>query len=82
MRSRAVSFPRACWAAMRLSPPPSLAPARRSSRGAEIDQARGRQFQPDAHALQEIGVAAHVGVDDVDGLPVPHPDATWRGPPW
>src|SRR5215472_3387526 len=32
MRSRAVSLPRACCASMRFSPPPSLAPARRSSR--------------------------------------------------
>src|SRR5450631_1936065 len=32
MRSRAVSLPRACCASMRLSPPPNLAPARRSSR--------------------------------------------------
>src|SRR6266850_1948700 len=32
MRSRAVNFPRACCASMRFSPPPSLAPARRSSR--------------------------------------------------
>src|SRR5450432_3785982 len=32
MRSRAVSLPRACCASMRFSPPPSFAPARRSSR--------------------------------------------------
>ena len=32
IRSRAVSLPRACCAAMRFSPPPSLAPARRASR--------------------------------------------------
>src|SRR5216683_6062993 len=36
MRSRAVSFPRACCASMRFSPPPSLAPARRSSRVSRI----------------------------------------------
>src|SRR5690242_17604023 len=32
MRSRAVNLPRACCASMRFTPPPSLAPARRSSR--------------------------------------------------
>src|SRR3954447_13731120 len=32
MRSRAVSLPRACCASIRFSPPPSFAPARRSSR--------------------------------------------------
>src|SRR5271165_1553213 len=36
MRSRAVSLPRACCASMRLSPPPSFAPARRSSRVSRI----------------------------------------------
>src|SRR3979490_2166879 len=36
MRSRAVSLPRACCASMRFSPPPSLAPARRSSRISRI----------------------------------------------
>src|SRR5579862_6328327 len=36
MRSRAVSLPRACCASMRFSPPPSLAPARRSSRVSRI----------------------------------------------
>src|SRR4051812_3272086 len=36
MRSRAVNFPRACCASMRFSPPPSLAPARRSSRVSRI----------------------------------------------
>src|ERR1700704_119370 len=36
MRSRAVSLPRACCASIRFSPPPSLAPARRSSRVSRI----------------------------------------------
>src|ERR1700686_3413875 len=36
MRSRAVSLPRACCASMRFSPPPSFAPARRSSRMSKI----------------------------------------------
>src|SRR5579872_1981655 len=44
IRSRAVSLPRACCAAMRFSPPPSLAPARRSSRVSRISFMR--RFQP------------------------------------
>ena len=37
MRSRAVSLPRACCASMRFSPPPSLAPTRRSSRASIVE---------------------------------------------
>src|SRR6202171_3260931 len=44
LRSRAVSLPRACCASMRFSPPPSLAPARRSSRVSRISFIGSRPY--------------------------------------